>query len=348
MSRVHWLAMATSSPMGQQHYESKIQEAMRRVADGQWSFSTSTTASLRSPVEADVRFPMRLLDTMPVSLAALAAAVKYPRADLVHRFDLRVPPGQLPEVVTAHDLPPKRFDDEGRLPRYAIASARRAAGAICPSQFAADEIRTLCGVKRIWVIPYGLSAEFQGIRALGEAERAALGVRGRYVVHAAGVSERKNLTGLAEAWRTLSNLVDDVTLVLCGPPHPRRNELFAGLPRVTMPGRLSSSTVAGLMADAAAVVVPSTYEGFGLPALEGMAAGAPVVAANRGALPEVCGNAAQLVEPTGDGIAEGLSVVLSDSTEAARLVSLGRERARGFDWDVAARAHIDVYRELLE
>lgn len=345
---IHWLSLAAATPMGQQHYEVKIQHAMRQVAGEQWSFRASTVASMRGAARADVRFPTRLLEKMPLSLAALAGRARYPRVDLVHRFDLRVPPGGRPEVVTAHDLPPLRFDDEGTLPRYAVASARRAVGVICPSQFAADEIRELCGVERIWVIPYGLSREFRDAEPLNATEQAALGVHGRYVVHAAGVTERKNLTALAEAWGLLTGSASaDVTLVLCGPPHRRRDEIFAGLPGVAMPGRLPLPTVASLMAGSAAVVVPSTYEGFGLPALEGMATGAPVVAASAGALPEVCGGAACLVEPTGEAIAEGLNSVLSDPLEAARLVALGRERAKQFNWGRAARAHLDVYREVL-
>ncbi|HVM06433.1 MAG TPA: glycosyltransferase family 1 protein [Acidimicrobiales bacterium] len=344
---VHWASLATSSPMGQQHYESKIQEAMRRLASDGWHFAGTTVASLRAEMNVDVRLPMRLVSRAPAGVAALAGRALYPRADLMHRFDLRVPPGRLPEVVTVHDLPPARFADEGSLPRFAIRSARRAAGVICPSRFAEEEIRQLCGVERIWVIPYGLSEEFRRPSPLAEAELAGLGVTGRYVVHAAGATTRKNLAALADAWRMLASRHPDVMLVLCGPPDRRRTDLFSALPRVAMPGRLPPLTVAGLMAGAAAVAVPSTYEGFGLPALEGMAAGAPVVAARAGALPEVCGEAARLVEPTGEGLAEGLDDVLSDPDEADRLAAPGRERAMAFDWATAARAHLQVYQEIL-
>jgi glycosyltransferase involved in cell wall biosynthesis len=345
--RVNWTSLATASPMGQQHYEVKIQEAMRIAGGSGWQFITSTVASLRSPVPANARFPMQLVHRMPASLAALAGQIRYPRADLVHRFDLRVPPGRLPEVVTAHDLPPARFDDEGGLPRFAMASARRAVGVICPSTFAADELRSLCGVTQTWVIPYGLSAEFQDPKPLPSLDLEALGVRGRYVVHAAGATKRKNLAGLAAAWQTLQSEGVDATLVLCGPPDQRRDDAFDGLAAVVKTGRLSLDTVAQLMAGAAAVVVPSTYEGFGLPALEGMACGAPVVAARCGALPEVCGDAGLLVAPSGEGLAAGLTLVLSDSDVAGRLVAQGLRRAKDFDWAVAADAHLDVYRQVL-
>jgi alpha-1,3-rhamnosyl/mannosyltransferase len=345
--RVNWTSLATASPMGQQHYEVKIQEAMRLAGGSSWQFVTSTVASMRGPVPANARFPMQLVERLPAPLAALAGQIRYPRADLVHRFDLRVPPGRLPEVVTAHDLPPARFDDEGTLPRYAMAGARRAVGVICPSTFAADELRALCGVTRTWVIPYGLSAEFQDPKPMPSHELEAFGVEGRYVVHAAGATQRKNLAGLAAAWRILGSEALDATLVLCGPPDQRRDDLFDGLPGVVKTGRLPLATVAQLMAGSAAVVVPSTYEGFGLPALEGMACGTPVVAARCGALPEVCGEAGLLVEPSGEGLAAGLRLVLSDSDAAARLVTQGLRRAKEFDWATAAAAHLAVYREVL-
>lgn len=345
--RVLWASVATASPMGQQHYESKIQARMGRLDPDGWSFVGVTVSSLRADLSADVRLPMQAVKRLPVSAAALAGRARFPRADLLHRFDLRLPPGRLPEVVTVHDLPPIRFADEGALPRFAVASARRASGVICPSQFAADEIQELCGVERVWVIPYGLSDEFRDPVPIPMEELAELNVSGRYVVHAAGATQRKNLAGLAGAWKDIAARHPDVSLVLCGPPDDRRTARFASLPRTVMPGRLPLATVARLMAGAAAVVVPSTYEGFGLPALEGMAAGAPVVAANRGALPEVCADAALIVEPDREALAEGLSAILTDRHLATMLADSGRTRADRFDWTTAAKAHLRVYREVL-
>ena len=101
------------------------------------------------------------------------------------------------------------------------------------------------------------------------------------------------------------------------------------------------------MRRASAVVVPSTYEGFGLPALEAMVCGTPVVAARRGALPEVCGDAALLVEPDGAAIAEGIERVLAEEALAGDLRDRGLRRAAEFDWDIAARRHLQVYRAAL-
>ena len=102
-----------------------------------------------------------------------------------------------------------------------------------------------------------------------------LGINGPYVLASGGASARKNLASLAEAWPHIQSSRPDLTLVLSGPEHPRRTSLFVGLANVQLVGRVDSELVPGLMASASAVVVPSHYEGFGLPALEGMAVRTP-------------------------------------------------------------------------
>jgi glycosyltransferase involved in cell wall biosynthesis len=334
--------------MGQQNYERHVQEAMQRVAGSTWRMGTTTVSSLRSPLAADARLPMGMLPRVPPRAASLVGRLRYPRADLLHRFDLQLPPGRLPEVVTVHDLAPLRFPDEGRLPRHAISGMRRAFGVICPSQFAAGEIRDLGGVQRVWVVPNGISSDFREDWLLPADRLRRLGIRSPYVLHAGGSTERKNLPELAHAWRLVHQSHGEMTLVLCGPDDQRKAKIFAAVPQTVMPGRLPHAEVAALMRGAAAVVVPSVYEGFGLPALEAMASGTPVVAVRRGSLPEVCGDAAMLVEPSGAAIAAGLRAVLEFPERSARLSALGRRRAAQYDWDTAARAHLDVYGEVLD
>ena len=217
-----------------------------------------------------------------------------------------------------------------------------------PSRFAKGEITELLGVSNVDIIPYGLSPEFASGAPATDAELGSLGVHVPFVIHAAGATERKNLRGLSDAWRELLLCRSDLSLVLCGPADDRRDELFAGLERVVKLGRQGAGTVAALMRRASAVVVPSIYEGFGLPALEGMASGACVVAARRGALPEVCGDAALLVEPDGYRLAAGIERVLADRALAARLKGAGPRRASEFGWEAAAREHLSVYRLALD
>ena len=347
MHRVVWATIATSGPMGQQRYESEIQTALMRATVGEWAFRRASVTTASSGVAADRRFPDRLNRSLPLVGSRLAGLYLYGRPDLVHRFDLRLPAAFGREVVTVHDLPPLRFGDEGRLTRSALDGARRAARIIVPSAFAASEIKELIGRSDAEVIPYGVSDDFRSAASAEDAELTALGVTSRFVLHAAGASERKNLVGLADAWRRISSDHDMVQLVLCGPDDRRRDRAFDGLPRVVKTGRLEPFRVASIMRRATAVVVPSLYEGFGLPALEGMACGVHVVAARRGALPEVCDDAALLVEPDGESLAEGIDRVLIDRDLASDLARRGPVRASEFDWDVAARAHLRVYVEAL-
>ena len=99
------------------------------------------------------------------------------------------------------------------------------------------------------------------------------------------------------------------------------------------------------MAAASAVVVPSTYEGFGLPALEAQLAGTPVVASDAGALPEVCGDAALLVRPTPGGLAEGIVEVCRDGELRAAMAERGLRHSASFTWTRSARGHLDAYRQ---
>lgn len=348
IAHVALVTFGSDSPMGQQHHESTLSEGLERHADRErWGFTAVRVAPMRS-AGGDVRVPLGALWKGPGVFAAVAGALAYRGADLVHRFDLRLPPRGLGrEVVTVHDLPPLRFDDEGTVPPWAARSARRARLIICPSAFAAEEVATLLGQTRIRVVPNGVSETFRQTPAAGPEVLARYGMQGRFVLHAGGATKRKNLAALAEAWRRMATSVPDVTLTMCGPPDPRRKDLFAGLPRVRWIGHLAQRDVAALMRVAAAVVVPSLYEGFGLPALEGMACGAPVVAADCGALPEVCGDAALLVAPTADALAEGIEAVLTDDVLAGRLRAAGPARAEPYTWEHAARATLAAYEEAL-
>ena len=343
-----WAVGATDNPMGQQHYETEIQRAIEGLEDTRgWEFTRLRLAPLRATTTGEQRrFPARLLGRGGDRTARVIGAVTYGRAPFVHRFDLRLPPAGGQEVVTAHDLPPLRFDDEGRLPNWVEAATRRAFGVITPSVFAERELRELLGVTRTWVIPLGLSGPFLRPQRALDSELVALGITGRYVLHAAGASSRKNLGALAEAWPRVHSATG-ATLILAGPPDARRDKAFAGIPGTKIVGRHPPELVSRLMVSSAAVVVPSLYEGFGLPALEGMACGVPVVAAARGALPEVCGGAALLVEPDAKGLADGLVGVLASEGLANRLRELGPARAATYSWDRAGRRHLDVYDELL-
>lgn len=345
--RVTFGEIATAQPMGQQAYESAIQRALVDQFPAT-TFRRRRIASLRSGIRADRRIPWKLVENLPAPMsAATIGRMAYGASDVVHRLDLRLPPAPGAEVVTAHDLPGLRFPDEGTVPRYLAQSARRPRIVIVPSTFAGQELVELLGVQesRIRVVPYGLTSTYA---TPPETPATDLSLpHGPFVIHAAGATLRKNLKGLADAWAELVQTHPDHRLVLCGPEDERRTALFGSLPRTHLVGRLPPGDVAWLMHRAAAVVVPSIYEGFGLPALEGMAAGVPVVAARRGALPEVCADAALLVEPDGTALADGLRRVLDDRDLAAALREKGRARAATYSWERAAEAHMKAYAEAI-
>lgn len=344
---ITWATMAgaATNPMGLQHYELEVMRALEAASADEWSFSTIRVGSLRAEVTADVRLPLPLLRRGSTSTARLAGRWAYRGAQLVHRFDLRLPPASVPEVVTVHDLPPLRFSDEGELPSWSVQTASQVALFICPSAFAASEVRELLGVHRTVVVPNGVSSVFHTPDPYSAAELADHGIRGPYILHVGGATERKNLRGLAAAWLDVAEGVPDVSLVLAGPQDERRDQAFAACPRVIKRGYCPSAEVARLMVGARLVVVPSVYEGFGLPAIEAMAAGSPVVAARAGALPEVCGEAALLVEPRGESLAAGIAEVATDDGLRAQLIERGRERAASFTWERTAKGHLMAYEQ---
>ena len=341
------LALATlvvGQAMGQQVYERELAARAADALGPGWQVDNVGVRSLRSPFDGTVRIPSRLMISASPTVRRAAGRVIYRGHDLVHRFDLRLPPAAPPEILTIHDVVAWRFADEGQPPSDAAASARRAAVVICPSQFSADEVSRQLGVVDPVAIHNGVDGRFFATTPLGPDALAGLGIRMPFVVHAGGCTERKNLVGLASAWPSVRSARPDTTLVLLGPEDDRRTRLFATQGGTVLAGRVDDAVLPGLLASASVVVVPSTYEGFGLPALEGMAVGVPVVAADRSSLPEVCGDAALLVEPDGSGLADGIVAALEGGAETDAMVARGRQRARSFTWEASAAAHAALWR----
>lgn len=338
---------ASAVPMGQQHYETHLLAALGRITDTSWNFRSLTVTSVRSGLECDVRLPLGLVRRAPPTVLGALGRVLYRGGDLVHRLDLRLPgrPGR--DLVTIHDLAPLLYDDEGLLSAAALDSARRSLGVICPSEFSAAQVRSVIGASKVWVAPYAAHESFGTGKAMTPTELSSIGVKPPFALCSGGATQRKNLRALAAAWPSVHAINPEVTLVITGPSDRRRDQAFRGVDGVRLVGRISLAKLVGLMRASSAVVVPSTYEGFGLPALEGMTCGIPVVAAARASLPEVCGDGAILVEPTPDGLAEGLARAFANGPDIVALRQAAIRRAAHFSWDRTAQAHVTAYDEAL-
>jgi glycosyltransferase involved in cell wall biosynthesis len=179
----------------------------------------------------------------------------------------------------------------------------------------------------------------------------ALGIEEPYVVCPATLEPRKNQVRLVRAYRQLAPDVPH-TLVLAGPEGWGMAELDAELARtgpgrIVRTGRLDDAALDAVYRGADAVAYVSLYEGFGLPIVEAMARGIPLVASTTPAVAETAGDAAVLVDP-GDvaAIAEALGNVLTDRARHDDLAARGRRRGAGYSWAATARATLEAYREV--
>jgi glycosyltransferase involved in cell wall biosynthesis len=207
--------------------------------------------------------------------------------------------------------------------------ARRAVRVVTVSEFSRGELAELLGVEAT-VVPGGVDARFTP-EADPEPARRALTLERPYVLTVASRTARKNLAALDVAAARLA--AEGIELVAVGGDRPqfRPEDPVAGIRAL---GHVDDHLLPGLYAGARAFVLPSRYEGFGLPCLEAMAAGTPVVAARAGALPEVCGDAARFADPEDpEDLARQLLSALGDEELAAK----GPPHAARFTWTRSAR-----------
>jgi glycosyltransferase involved in cell wall biosynthesis len=204
------------------------------------------------------------------------------------------------------------------------AIAKRARLVITVSEFSKRELRELLGVDAR-VVPGGVDHRFRP-DADPEPAKAALGLTRPYVLTVASRTARKNLSSLDATCRLLGN--EGIDLVAAGGERPQFAGEAASPARAV--GHVPDAHLPGLYAGARAFVLPSWHEGFGLTCLEAMACGVPVVAANAGALPETCGDAARYADPSDpDDIARQVLQAIEDDSLGAK----GRRRAAGFTWE---------------
>ena len=274
--------------------------------------------------------------------------------DVIHVTGLAMPPRTVPIVVTLHDLAfrrdPGQFTRNGR--HFFDGAWRRitrdADLVLCSSEATrADAADAGIGQDRLRVVPLGVRRVAIPDGAV-ETLRERIGLPGRYVLHLGTAEPRKNRSALLRAARALP---DDVAIVLAGSRGwgADADPNLAGSRRVVDLGFVSEPDKHALLAGAAVFCFPSTWEGFGLPVLEAMAHGTPVVTSAGTSLGEVAGDAALLVDPRDDeAIGAALRSVLDDPAVAETLRSAGPGRAASFGWDRTAAATAAAYAEVAD
>jgi glycosyltransferase involved in cell wall biosynthesis len=217
---------------------------------------------------------------------------------------------------------------------------RRAGALSCISEATRADLvdRVPSSAPRSLVIPLAADERFADPAAARRAQAVAKqhGIERPYVLAAGTLEPRKNLIRLLEAWAGLrEDLRDKYELVLVGPVGWDADEIVsaAATARIVLAGDVPDDELAALYAGCELFCYPSLYEGFGLPVLEAMKAGAPVLTSNSSSLPEVAGDAAALCDPlSADLIAAEIARLLDDPAERARLRAAGPRRAAQFSW----------------
>lgn len=245
-------------------------------------------------------------------------------------------------VVMVHDLIPLRFPN-WRSPLtlyakfYVPQVLREAQHIVCNSQATADEIVEFFGIPARKITPIPLAYDAEHFRWLNHPQQNYFVVLGRPDPH-------KNMERILDAFAQISPKTDDTELWFVGPEDPRRTPelrekaLALGVAeRVKFMGYAAYADLPEILGGAIALVFPSLWEGFGLPVLEAMACGTPVITSNQSALPEVAGDAALLIDPENvEELAEAMGAIATDTTLRENLRQAGLERVQHFSWQKTA------------
>lgn len=320
--------------------------------------SPALAAEMPSARIADVKVPVRALvwgwnrlEWPPVEWLAGPQ-------DVVHsQSPLLIPSRSAARVVTVHDLDflhhPDQMAAEIRrdYPQLARAHATRADAVVVSSRYAAGEVTRELGVQpsRVHVCPPGLPDWAAGVAARQAAQR------GTSILFLGTLNQRKNVGTLLDAYTRLrAQVADAPPLILAGQTtaastHWEAQAKAAPLAgHVTITGYVDTATRIELFANARMLVLPSYEEGFGLPVLEAMACGVPVVVSSRGSLPEVAGDAAEPVDPDDAEAMAGRMRALLDDRHAASAAQRGLQQAAQYSWTACAAAARHAYASALE
>lgn len=280
------------------------------------------------------------------------------RHDVIHGPNFVVPPSRAARVMTVHDLTPVRFPELCHpatlvYPELIRRAAADGAWVHTDSDAVRAEVIEVLGIdgERVVSVPLGFTPMAGGDRSAGRARAGT----DDFVLAVGTIEPRKDLPSLLRAVDRLAADGHDLPLVHVGGAGWGADAFEDALGRMRRPdlvtrlGRLGDADLRDLYAAATVVAYPSVYEGFGLPVLEAMSAGVPVVSTTVPAVVEVAGTAAVLVPPGDvDALAEALWHVWSDDATRRRLVADGHRRSTGYSWDTCIDGIGALYRRAVD
>ena len=313
----------------------------------------------RFPIPAKSR-PARVA----MEQALLPRVCRAQGADLLHTTANVAPLiSRCPVVLTVHDLFYEHFARKFQSSYYRAfvpASVRRSAHVITVSENSRTDL-----LRKFHVPPDRVSLVYEAAdeaffdtdfdRAHLDEVRTRFGLRDEYVLYVGSGEPHKNVSGLMRGFARAASLRESHRLAVVGDMGAARKALIREAAELQIPdrvvftGRVDFSDLLAIYRAAKVLVLPSFFEGFGLPIVEAMASGVPVISSDRTCLTEICGGAAILVDPSSDAdIARALTSVLSDESLRRKLIALGRSRAREFSWSAAARGTVAAYQKALD
>ncbi|HVU11289.1 MAG TPA: glycosyltransferase family 1 protein [Phototrophicaceae bacterium] len=339
----------------------------RQPAEHEYRLFVSGAKTL--PTAPGTNFVWKSTRLTPKTLARLWQRAQIPlpaefftgAVDLYHATDFVLPPTRARSLLTVHDLSFVRVPEAASpaLKAYLDAvvprSVRRADHVLADSQATKDDLIALYNTpaEKITVLLSGVDARFH--RVDDPNVRAKYKIPARpYIFSVGTVQPRKNYSRLIQALAVLRSRGHDLDLVIAGGRGWLEDPIYASIRDAQMNdyvhfiGFADDADLPALYSAAQVTAIPSLYEGFGIPVLESMACGTPVVTSNVSSLPEVAGDAALTITPTDlDALIDALERLITDETLRSVLITKGLTRAREFTWDRSALQLRQIYDQML-